>query len=175
MRTNRGMDALATERLEVSEDFARRLSLIEDERAITRLLYRYSHAIDRGDSDGWVACFTEDGAFSVRGEGVDFAPTGAQGRAALLAFAKRHAQPADFGYQHMVVEPLIDLDGSTARCVSFFVTLVENDATAPVPRAFGRYEDEVVRDADGQWRFRTRTTVVRAQNSDIRPLTNRHD
>ncbi|SEQ96638.1 nuclear transport factor 2 family protein [Arthrobacter sp. OV608] len=159
----------------MSEDLAKRLSLVEDERAITRLLYRYSHAIDRGDSDGWVACFTADGAFRGRGEGVDFAPTSAQGQVALLDFAKRHAQPADFGYQHVVVEPLIDVDGDTARCVSFWVTLAENDATAPVPRAFGRYEDEIVRDVDGQWRFRTRTIVVRAQTSDVKPLSYRHN
>ena len=93
----------------------------------------------------------------------------------LLDFAERHAQPADFGYQHVVIEPLIDIDGDTARCVSFYVALIENDASAPVVRAFGRYEDEIVRDTDGQWRFRTRTTVVRGLAPTIKPLVYVHD
>jgi hypothetical protein len=159
----------------VSEDLAKRLSLLEDERAILRLLYRYSHAIDLGDSDGWVACFTEDATYSGRGEGSDYSSPSTQGHAALLDFAKRHAQPGDFGYQHVVIEPLIDIDGDTAKCVSFFVALAENDASAPVMRAFGRYEDEIVRDTDGQWRFRTRTTVVRAQAPDLKPLSYRNN
>ena len=34
-----------------------------DRLEIQELVARYNHAIDRGDTEGWVGCFSEDGAF----------------------------------------------------------------------------------------------------------------
>ena len=47
-------------------DIESRLALLEAESAILKNLYRYGHAIDYGDEEAWVDCFTEDGVFDVR-------------------------------------------------------------------------------------------------------------
>ena len=42
------------------------MCLVVDERNITRLLYRYAHALDGRDADAWRSCFTGDATFVTR-------------------------------------------------------------------------------------------------------------
>lgn len=79
-----------------------------DQLEIQELVTRYNHAIDRGDVDAWVECFTPDGAF----EGI-FGRI--EGRAALHAFATALATGPEGErfrpMRHWTTNFVIDLDG----------------------------------------------------------------
>src|SRR3954471_21604999 len=95
-----------------------RLARLEDERAVLRRLYAYGHAIDSGDEAGWVSCFTEDGVFAARMETRNWFRF--SGRAELEAFIAAHTRPPDPAHKHLVFQPLIELDGDAATCLSYF-------------------------------------------------------
>ena len=64
------------------------------------------------------------------------------GRAELAAFIAEHTRPPDPAHKHLVIEPLIDVDGANATCVSYFAVLMHHD-DAPLLRVFGRYHDRL--------------------------------
>jgi ketosteroid isomerase-like protein len=141
----------------------RRLARLEDERAILRTLHAYGHAIDAGDEAAWVACFAEDGVFAAR----DWFHV--EGRAQLEAFIAAHTRPPDPAHKHLVIEPLIALDGDAATCVSYFAVLMEHGGE-PVLRVFGRYHDALVRGPDGAWRFRERVAEIQSMKPGLPAL-----
>jgi uncharacterized protein (TIGR02246 family) len=112
---------------------------LEDRDEILQLLYRYNHAIDGGDASGWADLFTKDGVFDVGGEPM-------VGRDALVEFAANV-----HGLRHVVVNPLIELEGDSAT-VRAYLFVLHGSAIAVT----GSYLDEVVRTADG-WRFAKRS------------------
>lgn len=111
----------------------------EDKFEITELLARYNHAIDSGDAEAWAATFTEDGVF---------APPGAttEGRAELLAYAKRRYEPRK---RHWTNNLVIDVDGdeATMRCYLHVMLVGEPGLETMVT---GRYSDRLRR-VDGAW------------------------
>jgi hypothetical protein len=136
---------------------------------IVRTLHRYGHAIDAGDEATWVGLFTEDGEFQVRGPSGGYTISG---RAELAAFASRHSRRPEAFHQHVVTQPVIELDGSDrARCVSRFFVIVM-DGERPVVRTFGTYHDELARGADGAWRFVVRRPEIDAVAPGLPPLAN---
>ena len=114
------VDGMATD-LEV------RLELLEAERAITRTLHRYAHAIDYGDEEGWVDCFTEDGVFDVRSRHAHQLKRLITGREELRAFIARHTRAPELWHKHLLVEPVIDVDGDTATCASYLAVVMEHE------------------------------------------------
>lgn len=141
-------------------DLEARVARLEDERGVLRTLHAYGHAIDYGDEEGWVDCFTEDGVFDVRGR-LTFAVSG---REQLREFISRHSRAPDQWHKHLLVEPVIEIDGDTAACAAYFAVVMEIDGE-PALRVFGRYRDRLVREADGRWRLRERIAEAEA----IRP------
>lgn len=113
-------------------------TLAEERDEILQLLYRYNHAIDSGDAEGWADTWTEDGFFGGVGDGL-------QGRAQLVQFASGVG-----GLRHMVLNPLIDVDGDTARVRAYVVVLAAGQVVT-----VGTYDDTVVR-TPGGWRFAKR-------------------
>jgi ketosteroid isomerase-like protein len=154
-------------------DHEQRLRRLEDERAILRTLYRYGHAIDAGDEQAWLDCFTDDATFSSRGQRESQTTFSITGRAALAEFIAGMSRRPDAFHSHCVIEPLIDVDGDEARVASYLFVLQEHEAT-PLLRLFGRYDDELVRCADGVWRFRVRAAVVDAMREGLPPLVGGH-
>jgi hypothetical protein len=152
----------------MEEELARRLALLEDERAILRTMHAYPHAIDYGRESAWVDCFTEDGVFDVRDKTGTTARVVA-GRDELVAFAAGFSRPPDRWHKHLLIEPLIEVDGDTARASAYFAVLVEHE-DAPVPWVFGRYRDTLVRGSDGGWRFRERISEVESVRPGMPPL-----
>lgn len=140
----------------------RRLALLEDERAILRTLHAYGHTIDSGDEAGWVGCFTEDGVFAA----TDWFRV--SGREELKAFIAEHTRPPDPAHKHLVIEPLIALDGDRATCVSYFAVLMHHDGE-PVLRVFGRYHDRLRRE-DGGWRFEERLAEIQSMKPGLPAL-----
>ena len=76
-------------------------SQAEDRDEILQLLYRYNHAIDSGDAEGWADTFTEDGSLDAAGQLIS-------GREALVEFASSVR-----GLRHLVANPVVDISGDT--------------------------------------------------------------
>jgi hypothetical protein len=139
-------------------------SAIADERAILRVLYSYCHAIDYGEEARWLALFTADGLFHV-----DFPrglpPIHCAGRKELAAFISAHPRAPAALHKHLLINPLIDLQGGEARVASYFQMLLDIDGT-PATYCFGRYLDRLVRSENGLWQFRERIAQVQSMRTD---------
>ena len=146
-------------------DLESRLELLLDERDVLRTLHAYGHAIDYGDEEAWVDCFTEDAHFGARGR----VNHDVRGREALREFISRHSRAPESWHKHLMVEPLIDVDGDTATVASYFVVTKDVEG-APRVTVFGRYRDRLVREADGRWRFAERLAEAESYDSSGKSL-----
>jgi ketosteroid isomerase-like protein len=147
----------------------RRLTALEAERSILRTLHAYGHAIDAGEEARWVDCFTGDGVFAAWVSSPDDPWFRVAGRAELSAFIAEHTRPPDPAHKHLVIEPLISVEGAGARCVSYFAVLMHHDG-APVLRVFGRYHDVLERGDDGRWRFAERVAEIQSMRPGLPAL-----
>lgn len=141
------------------------LKTMLDERAILRTLYTYGHAIDYGEEARWVDCFTEDGVFHVEFAG-NTPSMRFEGRAALAAFVADHPCAPEALHKHLLLNPLIDVQGDEAKVASYFQMLLEIDGL-PETYCFGRYLDRMRRCADGVWRFVERKAEVQSRRSNF--------
>jgi len=140
-------------------ELERQVARLEAERAILRTLYAYGQAIDYGDEATWVDLFTADGVFDARGRVPSDVTRVTSGRAALAAFAAGFSRPPAGWHKHLVVEPLIEVEGDSASALSYLAVVREAE-DGPVLWVFGRYHDTLVRCRDGRWRFRERVAEV---------------
>jgi hypothetical protein len=142
----------------------RRLQVLEDERAILNTLYRYAHCIDYGLQDEWVDLFTEDGVYHRRGPNIRH-----EGREELRKFIPTHTHAPQRYHKHVMVEPIITLNGDEATVVSYW-TRLDDGPDGPYLLGFGRYHDRLVRCPDGRWRFKERAIEREARiNPEIGP------
>jgi len=130
---------------------------LADKLAITELLYRYAELIDAGDFDG-VGLLLSRATFGGPASGV---ASGAEVIAKL--FAKTTRRFSDAGNtprtRHLVLNPIVDVDGDSAAARSTFCVVQQTDAVALQPIVVGRYLDVFARDVDG-WYFTERTVDV---------------
>jgi uncharacterized protein (TIGR02246 family) len=125
---------------------------VEDRLAINDLFVRYTTALDAGDVETVVDCFTSDAALESPVIGV------IAGREAIRAFASRFAAQRAGGtqFRHMVtnIAAEISTGGDRARASSYLLVLITRDGKSrQLPP--GRYECELVRQG-GKWRFSRR-------------------
>ena len=104
-----------------------RLERLEAEGAILRTLYAYGHAIDYGDEEAWVDCFTEDGVFDVRTPRPERFNARLAGRDELRRFVANHSRAPERWHKHLVIEPVVHVDRETATCESYFGVLVDHE------------------------------------------------
>lgn len=119
---------------------------------ILELLYRYAELIDAGDFDGVGA---------LLGRGTFMGVAGAEAIAALFASTTRRF-PEHGGTprtRHLVLNPIVEVDGDSARARSTFVVVQQTDIVALAPIAVGRYGDTFARDEHG-WYFTGRHVDV---------------
>jgi hypothetical protein len=131
---------------------------IEDRLGLQDLIADYSWALDTGDAEGLVACFTED--CEMREEVFDD-PDIWLGHDGIRGLMAHYANAAGFpGRQHHVTQvKYFPQEDGTARIKAFaFVTECHGEPPYEL-RFCGYYDDHAVRGADGKWRFRER--VVR--------------
>ena len=133
------------------------LADIEDRLAISDLFVRYTTALDRGDVETLVDCFTLDGSLDSPAVGQH------SGHAAIRAFAERFAAQRAGGtqFRHMVTNIAADIEpgGDRARATAYLLVLISRDGKSRrLPP--GRYECELVKSADGQWRFQRRVVIL---------------
>jgi uncharacterized protein (TIGR02246 family) len=123
---------------------------IEDRLAINDLFVRYTTALDAGEVQTVVDCFTADAVLESPVIGV------ISGREAIQAFASRFAALRDGGtqFRHMITNLAIAIEDSRARATCYLLVLITRDGQSrQLPP--GRYECELVKEA-GCWRFARR-------------------
>lgn len=129
---------------------------VEDRLAIQELYARYNWAIDTSDGEAFAATFTPDG----RMVNPEFDSV-IEGTEPLAAFA-RDVDLGSRGLQHWNTNLVLDADGPNAVRARLYMfaafgtkqpVIGEAD---PVIERLGRYEDRLVKDDAGEWRFAER-------------------
>lgn len=137
-----------------------RLTLLEDERKIVATLYRYGDALDHGDREAFLDCFTPDASYEVRMRidgSNDFVVTGHD---ELGAYFDGHTHAPAAYHKHITVNPAVTCAETEAQSVAYFLR-VDSPAMGPATvLAAGRYIDRLERGDDGVWRLRSRRCEV---------------
>ncbi|MEJ0042337.1 MAG: nuclear transport factor 2 family protein [Rhizomicrobium sp.] len=122
------------------------------------LIHRFALTNDARDSDALAEMFVSDGIF--RRPSAPDVPY--EGREAIRAGFR--ARPASLLTRHIVCNPTITvLSATEARAESYillYTATIEEGAKLPVPAApkalLGAFDDTIVRDTDGVWKFKDR-------------------
>lgn len=130
------------------------LADIEDRLAVSDLFVRYTTALDRGDIETLVDCFTPDGSLDSPAVGQH------SGHAAIRAFAERFARFHERGAQlrHVISNLAVELDGDRARATCYLVNFLTRNGKSEL-LAPGRYECDLVK-SEGTWRFQRRVVIL---------------
>jgi uncharacterized protein (TIGR02246 family) len=123
---------------------------IEDRLGISDLFTRYTCALDAGEVDTIVDCFTEDGALVSPAVGVH------TGRPAIRAFAERFARFRTGGSQlrHVISNLMMQVDGDRAHATCYLTVFLTRDGKSRL-LAPGLYDCELCK-SDDIWRFQNR-------------------
>lgn len=143
---------------------------VGDRIAINDLLARYAWALDTGDVDALVACFTPD---AVLVEEVFEDADRWQGHDGIRRLAEHYRDAPGFpGRQHYIGQTLVEGDGRQCK-VRSYTFLTECRGEPPyVVRFAGYYEDQAVK-ADGEWRFSER--IIRLWDGPVLARFPGHD
>jgi ketosteroid isomerase-like protein len=139
-----------------------RLDQLESERAIAQVMYAYGRALDYGDLDAFLDCFTDDAHYVVDMRLGGPAVLEFRGQEELAGYHEWHTHAPNAWHKHVTTNPTVTIDGDTATAVSYFMRL-DSDAENGAPSAVsssGRYLDEFARGDDGRWRIRSRRCDV---------------
>jgi uncharacterized protein (TIGR02246 family) len=122
---------------------------LADRAAIHDLFTRYCCALDNGEVETVVACFTA--AAVLKSPVIDI-----RGHDEIRAFAGRFAAQRASGtqFRHMVTNVAVTVDGNRATATAYLLVLISKDGghhTLPP----GRYECDLVKQGGG-WRFARR-------------------
>jgi ketosteroid isomerase-like protein len=125
---------------------------IEDRFAIGELFVRYTTALDAGEVETVVDCFTAGAALESPVIGV------ITGHDAIRAFAGRFAAQRAAGtqFRHLVtnIAAEIEAGGGRARASAYLLVLITSDGKSrQLPP--GRYECDLIK-TGGEWRFNRR-------------------
>jgi 3-phenylpropionate/cinnamic acid dioxygenase small subunit len=140
---------------------AERLARLEDERAVAATLYAYGTALDYGDRGLFLDCFTADADYVVAmrlGDGGGFR---FHGHEELAGYFDNHTHAPAAYHKHVTVNPTAVIDGDGATATSYFLRVDAGAEAGPATVvASGRYVDDLVREAGGRWRIRSRRCEV---------------
>lgn len=137
----------------------RRITRLEDIEAIKQLKARYCEICDAGhDPERIVTVFTDDCVWEGPGIGR------AEGHAELRALFERFAAAMSYSH-HMVMNPIIEVDGDDARGTwCFFGPFTFRKRNRARWQAT-RY-DEAYRKLDGVWKIRRLTVAGPSMSAD---------
>ena len=125
-------------------------SNLEDRAAIHDLFTRYCCALDNGEVETVVDCFTADAV--LKSPVIDIS-----GRDEVRAFACRFAAQRAAGtqFRHMVSNIAVTITGNRAAANAYLLVLISKDGShRSLPP--GRYACELIKEESGQWRFSRR-------------------
>ncbi|MEN8159396.1 MAG: nuclear transport factor 2 family protein [Myxococcota bacterium] len=120
---------------------------LRDERAICNLVARYCHAIGADDDEAWAETWAEDGEWRVLG-------ATAKGRAAALEHYRKLVANVSWVVQFSF-DGIVEVDGDRATGRWHILEYLQWEG-GRAGQNVGRYRDEYVRGADGEWRFAVR-------------------
>jgi ketosteroid isomerase-like protein len=126
------------------------IEYLADRLAIHDLFVRYASALDNGEVETAVGCFTDDAALESPAIGH------IEGVAAIRAFARRFAAQREAGtqFRHIISNLAVSIEGERARATAYLLVLISRDgAHRSLPP--GRYECDLVNQG-GEWRFARR-------------------
>lgn len=131
---------------------------------IHELYARYAHSFDAGDGEGYAAVFTDDGVFSLGAE------RDVRGAVELAAFVGERGD-ATPGITHHTTNILLDETADGVRGAAYVIVLRTSPGEPLRFRNMGRYDDDIVRQPDGTWRFRRRVFTSWLAPEDLdRPI-----
>ncbi|MGD9997457.1 MAG: nuclear transport factor 2 family protein [Ilumatobacteraceae bacterium] len=135
----------------VIDRLAARLQVLEDKDAIWNLFMTYKRHLDARDFRAYASLFTDDAVWG-----------GNLGRAVgpkeieELLVRTLEVYPSDLERtHHLVMNPVITVDGDSAKAKSNWGYMTRSETDAPVFEMLGRYSDELRRTPDG-WKFSRR-------------------
>jgi len=128
---------------------------VSDHQDIIALIYRYAELIDAGDFDGVGQLL---GLASFGGPRTP-AVTGAANIAAVFGMTTRRFEGGTPKTRHLVLNPIVEVDGATASARSTFCVVQATDRLPLQPIVVGRYYDRFERGAGG-WHFTERIADV---------------
>lgn len=106
---------------------------------------KYCFALDSSNADAFTECFTVDGMFNVVGR-AEFA-----GHEAMRGLISKTSEGRP--RHHFLNFHVKEVNDDTAQSTAYFLLL---DPSNGETNAYGHYEDTLVREDDGQWRFSDR-------------------
>jgi len=136
----------------------RDLRILLDERAINAVMNEYCHAMDTGQHDRWLNCFTADAVYDVAlPNGHIYARL--EGEAEFRRFIANYSVLP--GHKHVYVTPLFDVDpdAGTATVEAYWFMLSGNEGKAGIS-SLGRARDKFVKGTDGRWRMKERRVAT---------------
>jgi uncharacterized protein (TIGR02246 family) len=127
---------------------------MDDRQMIHDLFVRYTTALDAGDVETIVACFTEDGTLESPAVGMY------AGRQGIREFAERFARFREAGSQlrHFISNLAAQVDGDEAHATCYLLTVMTRDGRTELMPP-GRYDCRLAK-VGGQWLFRHRLVVL---------------
>jgi len=130
-----------------TEELEKRITIVEDIEAIKQLKARYCAICDDNhDPEKITDLFTSDAVWESEGIGVH------QGHAAIRALFRRFQERISFS-QHNVMNPIIEVDGDSAKGTWYFLgpfTFRKGNRAMWLP---ARYEERYVK-VNGEWKFK---------------------
>jgi uncharacterized protein (TIGR02246 family) len=129
---------------------------IEDRFAINDLFVRYSTALDAGDVETIVSCFTPDGTLESPAIGKY------AGHDGIRAFSERFAAMHQRGVQlrHVISNLAMTVDGDAAHATCYLTNMITVDGKSQMMPP-GRYECKLRR-LEGEWLFKNRLVILDA-------------
>lgn len=142
-------------------ELADRVARLEDERAVESTLYAYGEALDYGDRELFLDCFTPDADYVVA---MRLAPEdgfSCHGHEELGTYFDGHTHAPAAYHKHVTINPTVHCDRDTATARSYFLRVDAAPRSGPATvLASGRYVDELARETGGRWRIRSRRCEV---------------
>lgn len=135
------------------EDLLARLSRLEDERDIARLIASYGPAVDAGDADAAARLWAHDGVYDI-----DLMRMESRDDVHAMVRSAAHQKMVAHGCSHFLGPAVVTVDGDAAVAVCESLVLVRDGDGYRVWRATANHF--VLRRIDGQWQISTRTSRV---------------
>ncbi|MEO5707755.1 MAG: nuclear transport factor 2 family protein [Alteraurantiacibacter sp.] len=125
---------------------------VEDELAITELFARYYRALDTGDTEGYLDCYTVDGEAVEESEarGIEICKGREEIRTLVLKF---HDRPDFPGHQHRFSNLIFnDLGDGRWEVLSYAMSTIFHLGEPPVLNWCGHINDVVAKE-NGAWKI----------------------
>lgn len=134
-------------------DLAARLSRLEDERDISRLIASYGPAVDAGDADAAAQLWATDGIYDVEGWQMH-----GQKDVHAMVSSDSHQRLVSNGCCHFIGPSVVTVTEDSAVAVAESLVLIRDGESYRVWRSTANHFE--LQRIDGRWRITRRTSRV---------------